>query len=187
MFDFEGSRSEFLRILAEMGEEPAFINRSKAPETALKALLKSSEVDYDELLKWPRRHFASFVARVAGDWARVQRWLAGPEEIQHFVTLESLLSPKEQQKLPLFATDRGLLKQFLDSAIRFNESWLSFANGPGLEHVNQLRDNYNRFYPMEKACAFGNDRVVEGFEELPLLDSRFLLERFPLLTLPEFA
>lgn len=187
MFDDEGSRGEFLKILAEMGEEPAFINRGNAPEVALDTLLKSSSIHYEELLKWPRLHFGSLAARVSGDWSRVQRFLTCPEMIHLLPALEKSLGPTESQKVILFATDRGLLKQFLESAIRFNKNWIAFVDGAGLEHVNQLRDNYNRFYPMEKACAFGNDRVTEGFEELPPLNSRFLLERFPLLELPELS
>ena len=30
MFDYEGSRSEFLKLLAECGEEPAFLARARA-------------------------------------------------------------------------------------------------------------------------------------------------------------
>src|SRR5687768_13668235 len=38
MFDYEGSRSEFLKLLAQFGEEPAFIARAKAPQLALESL-----------------------------------------------------------------------------------------------------------------------------------------------------
>jgi hypothetical protein len=35
-----------------------------------------------------------------------------------------------------------------------------------------------------KECAFGRDTADEEFKSLPLLDSAYLLERFPLLLLP---
>lgn len=185
MFDYEGSRSEFLKILAEMGEEPAFIQRGIAPHVALEALLKSCEIRREEQLKWPRRHFTNLRRRISGDWLRLQRYLVRPTEIELFTTLDHQLALVEcTNMLSFFTTDKRELRQFIESAIRFNESWSAFVDGDGLDHVNELRENYNRFYPMEKACAFGNDQVNEGFQPLPRLDASLLLERFPLLVLP---
>jgi hypothetical protein len=81
MFDYEGSRSEFLEILAQLGEEPVFINRARAPQVALDALLTSCSVHREERLAWPRRHFASLSLRVAAQWPRLQRFLADKNDI----------------------------------------------------------------------------------------------------------
>jgi len=187
MFDYEGSRSEFLKILAEMGEEPAFINRGKAPQLALDALLKSCSVHREQLLEWPRRHFATLSLRTAGEWPRLRRYLTEKDDVRLFAVLECQLAPTGNAAPSLLASDQALLRQFAESAARFNQNWLRFVEGSGLDHVNELREDYNRYYPMEKACAFGTDRVNEGFKSLPQLDSAFLLERFPLLLLPELA
>lgn len=187
MFDYEGSRSEFLRILAEMGEEPAFINRGRAPQVALDALLKSCLIHHSERLEWPRHHFSSLRLRTAGEWSRLQRYLAEKDDASVFAELERQLAPIGKAAPSALSSDLALLRQFVESAARFNENWLTFVEGSGLDHVNQLREDYNRYYPMEKACAFGRDTVNEGFKRLPLLDSAFLLERFPLLLLPELA
>jgi hypothetical protein len=37
------------------------------------------------------------------------------------------------------------------------------------------------------ACAFGNERLVEGFEPLEMISTGYLFERFPLLSLPNLA
>ena len=186
MFDYEGSRGEFLRILAEIGEEPAFINRGIAPQRALDALLERCAIHRDEQLEWPRRHFSALRRRIAADWSRLQRILTHENEIDLFVTLEQQLKLDERTNtLSFFTNDRRAVQQFIESGIRFNNSWSAFVSGDGLEHVNEMRENYNRFYPMEKACAFGNDGVNEGFQPLPQLDASFLLERFPLLVLPK--
>jgi len=187
MFDYEGSRSEFLKILAEMGEEPAFINRGIAPKIALDALLKSCSVHHEDLLEWPRRHFATLRGRTGGDWLRLQPYLAQKDDVNLFAALECQLALHGNASPSLFTTERGVLRQFIESAARFNDNWLSFVEGSGLDHVNQLRENYNRYYPMEKACAFGTDKVNEDFKPLPLLDSAFLLKRFSLLFLPKLA
>ena len=81
MSDYEGSRSEFLKLLAEMGEEPAFIARPLAPGDALEALLQACEAKRNELLKWPKFHLAALAQRVRGDWSRLGSLLAGPEDV----------------------------------------------------------------------------------------------------------
>lgn len=187
MFDYEGSRSEFLKILAEMGEEPAFVNRGRAPQFALDALLKSCSVHREERLEWPRRHFATLCLRTAGDWSRLRHHLAKEDDVNLFAVLECQLAPIGKVAPSMLASERVLLRQFIESAARFNKDWLSFVEGSGLDHVNELREDYNRFYPMEKACAFRRDTVNEGFKSLPLLNSAFLLERFPLLLAPGLA
>ena len=53
-----------------------------------------------------------------------------------------------------------------------------------LEEVNRQRHEYNEYYPVEKACAFGSDAMVADFEPLPMLDRVMLESKFPLLELP---
>ena len=186
MFDYEGSRGEFLKILAEMGEEPAFIARGNAPQKALDALFKSCATHRAEQLKWPQRHFMTLRRRTAGNWASLSSYLVRADEVALFATLERQLETDQQaQSWTFFTSDKRALRQFIEAAERFNQNWSGFINGAGLKHVNELRENYNRFYPLEKACAFGNDRVNRDFQPLPYLDVSTLLKRFPLLLLPE--
>lgn len=186
MFDYEGTRGEFLKILAEMGEEPAFISRGNAPQIALDDLLNVCTAHRQEQLKWPRRHFTTLRRRVSGDWSRLKSYLADQKGVDLLLALEGQLASDERDYSWFFlTTDKRALRQFYESAERFNKHWSAFITGAGLDHVNELRENYNRFYPMEKACAFGNDSVNKGFQPLPPLDASMLFERFPLLTLPE--
>ena len=189
MFDYEGSRGEFLKILAEMGEEPAFVKRGIAPQAALDALLKRCAIHRDKQLEWPRRHFASLHRKIAGDWSRLKQFLAQQSETELFAMLEHQLNVDAvdgyTNTLSFFTSERRALKEFIVSGVRFNNLWSEFVSGDGLAYVNEMRENYNRFYPMEKACAFGNDRVNDGFQPLAQLEASFLLERFPLLLLPK--
>jgi hypothetical protein len=84
-------------------------------------------------------------------------------------------------------SDKAALHRFLESAERFNRHWREFIERVDLEGVNKLRRDYNQFYVLEKACAFGNERVTAGFEPLEMIDGAYLYERFPLLTLPSLA
>ena len=95
MFDYEGSRIEFLKILAEMGEEPAFIGRARAAEVALDALLGRCHRQRAELLEWPRRHFTVLLHRTAGDWSRIALHVAADDCHSLFNALSAKLTPVE--------------------------------------------------------------------------------------------
>jgi hypothetical protein len=184
MLDYEGSRQEFLAILAELGEEPAFVSRARAPEQALDQLLKTCDTHREQLLQWPRRHFTVLRDRIRSDWNRVLRFVQENNASSIFDQLGlqlPVLAPYDQ---PLFATDRYLLQTFLESAGRFNRQWGRFLEQADLESINTLRDEYNRYYPVERAAALGTERVNVGFCPLPMLERRFLYEQFPLLQLP---
>ena len=81
MFDYEGSRSEFLKLLAEFGEEPAFLARARAPQIALDALLHACEAKRDEMLKWPKLHLSRLAHQVRKDWSRLGSLFAVPESV----------------------------------------------------------------------------------------------------------
>ena len=56
-----------------------------------------------------------------------------------------------------------------------------------LESVNQPRRDFNQYYVLEKACAFGSEHGAEGFEPLGMIDGAYLYQRYPLLVLPSLA
>ena len=181
MFDYEGSRSELLKILAEMGEEPAFLERARSHENALNSLVAQCERERNERLKWPRRHFTALRRRVADDWDRLASMVANPDAPSIFDALAAELPGLESPRAFWMSSKRTLLVSFIESSSRFNRSWESFLGDAGLDDVNRRRKEYNDFYPLEKSSAFGFDSVNDRFEPLPMLDDAFLLERFPLL------
>ena len=72
MFDYEGSRSEFLKLLAECGEEPAFLARARRLQIALDAMLRACETKRDEMLKWPKFHLSMLARQIRNDWSRLE-------------------------------------------------------------------------------------------------------------------
>ncbi|NNE00014.1 MAG: hypothetical protein HKN47_22065 [Pirellulaceae bacterium] len=187
MFDYEGSRSEFLRLLAEMGEEPAFIQRGRAPATALHSLMQQCAAERSKQLKWPRRHFTILRRSVCDDWERLAPLVTQSDANSIFEDLAIELTRVETVQRPWFSTDRSLLRAFLESAERFNRSWTQFIDDADLDHINQLRMAYNELYPMEKSCALGTESIDRGFVPLVPLDRSWLTIRFPLLVLPSMA
>ena len=187
MFNEEGSRGEFLKLLAECGEEPAFVARARTPKLALDSLLSACEAKRKELLKWPAFHLSTLAHHMRDDWSRLGPLLALPESLAMLKDLHDKIHTNIPAQTNWFASDKSALRQFLDSAGRFNRAWSAYIDGLDLEPVNKPRRDYNQFYVLEMTCAFGSDRVADGFEPLGMIDSRFLFDRFPLLTLPMLA
>jgi len=187
MFDYEGSRSEFLKLLAEFGEEPAFIARARAPQIALEALLHACEAKREEMLKWPKFHLSTLANQVRQDWSRLGSLLAVPESVTTLEALHASMAARIPEQTSWLVSDQAALSQFLKSAERFNRHWTSYIDGMDLEPVNKPRRDFNQFYVLEKACAFGSEGVTEGFEPLGMIDRADLYARFPLLAVPSEA
>ena len=187
MFEYEGSRSELLKLLAEFGEEPAFIARARAPQIALDALLHACDAKRDEMLEWPTIHLSVLAHQIGGNWCRLGSLLAVPESVSMLATLHANMHSNKPVHVNWLAGDNAALRRFLDSAERFNRNWRAYLDGLDLESANKPRREFNQFYVLEKDCAFGSERITEGFEPLAMIEHAYLHERFPLLTLPSLA
>jgi hypothetical protein len=187
MFDYEGSRSEFLKLLAEFGEEPAFIARARAPQIALDALLHAGQAKRDEMLKRPKFHLSTLANQVRKDWSRLGSLLTVPESVAMLEALHASMPANLPVQSSRLVSDKAALGRFLESAERFNRHWRAYVDALDLEPVNKPRRDFNQFYVLEKECAFGSERIAEGFEPLEMIDSAYLYARFPLLALPSAA
>jgi hypothetical protein len=75
--------------------------------------------------------------------------------------------------------------ELIKSFERFNVRWTEYAESYDLSRVNALRDGYNKYYVIEKSCAFDSDRIgAEGFVEKELATPQDILLAFPLLQVP---
>jgi hypothetical protein len=183
MHDYEGSRLEFLKLLAQFGEPPAFLERAQAPQLALDALLRGCEARRKELLEWPSYHLAVLALRVGGDWARLARWLADAGSVAQLAALHVKLPTDKIVQASWLGSDKAVLRQFVESAERFNRTSQAYLDALALEGVNQPRREYNQFFVLEMECAFGSQGVAEGFVPLEMIDREYLGRRFPLMAL----
>jgi hypothetical protein len=187
MIGLEGSRNEFLKLLADMGEEPAFVTRGRAPQMALDALLGDCHAKREEMLEWPKFHLAVLAQRVDEHWSRLARFLAAPRSFEMLEVLYAELRANKPAPSRWLTSDRAALRQFITSAERFNRRWSDYLADLELDPVNRPRRAYNDFYCIEKVCAVGSERVVHGFEPLAMIDREYLEQRFPPLALPTLA
>ena len=187
MFDFEGSRSEFLKLLAALGEEPAFIARARATQFALDALIRACQAKREEMLEWPTFHLSMLANQIGENWSRLAPFLAVPESTTMLKALHATLCRNETVRPQWRDSDQAALRRFIDSAERFNRCWHAYLDDLDLDPTNKSRRDYNQFYSLEKACAFGSERVADGFKPLEMVDYAYLDRRFPLLNLPKLA
>ncbi|HUQ69729.1 MAG TPA: hypothetical protein VM165_09410 [Planctomycetaceae bacterium] len=174
-----------MRLLAEMGEEPAFIARGIAPQTALGSLLCECGARREELLKGPYRHLAILAHRVDGNWSRLAPLLAGPEAVAELEALHAHMPARRAPRSAWLGTEARCLSQFLASAARFNRAWRAYLTGIDYDAANKPRREYNQYYPVEKACAFDQEPANAVFEPLAMIDVEFLERRFPYLSIPQ--
>ena len=186
--DDEGSRGEFLKLLAQQGEEPSFLRRAKAAQGAWDDLLQRCQSDRDALLRWPRMYLGNLARQLNGDWSRLRPLLEDDRQINALqglhVEWNGGPSVASNSSSP-WSTIRGSLKEFVVSARRFNDAWSKHLQDVDLGEVNRLRTEYNAYYPIEKAAAFDCENIEGlGFVPLDIVTVEFLATIFPPLTLP---
>jgi hypothetical protein len=114
-----------------------------------------SSVDGSELFSRPIDELILLVLNVPPNWAA---------------------SPGPKRKRIVVARD------LIASVDRFNRRWNRFLQELNLEPFNARIDDYNRYYLLEKECAFGSAKVAaRGFQEMSRLTVEGLLEDHPLL------
>ena len=180
-------RREFLQFLGEH-DTPAFLRRAQGVREAWNSVLQACRVQRDDLLEMPRMRLAVVAETIAHDWDALQDVLLDAsiaDQLKQFhvdwqpelrVPVQSIAEPKRWSRV---------IGELAIAFERFNKRWLEFAEEVNLQHVNAARDGYNKYYVIEKSCAFDSDRIgAEGFVELDPVTSADIIQELPLLPVP---
>lgn len=190
MFDYEGSRAEFLRLLAEQGEEPAFLKRSRSVDEAIEALFHRCREKRNSMLYGSRLKLGELAAIVQHDWSQLAKFLEDGKRVQVYADLYAELS--DASPTPEWAhagawalSKRKPLRAFHQSVEKFNLAWTDFVRAFDFRAINGLIADYNEHYPVEKACAFGRDDISHlGFQPRHELTAEDLDKQFLKIQLP---
>ena len=183
--DFEGSRGEFLKILLEQGEVPAFIRRAQSVTESWIQICDHCRSQRKLMLRWPWMHLSILANRLKCDWSLLARYLVDERQVTYIEALhvdwkDSLERRTVSQNS--WSSVRDILGEFVESVNRFNNKWNEFLQLVNLDEVNRLRRDYNKYYSLEKACAFDSEDMVRlGFKPLDPATSEQLYIEFPLL------
>ncbi len=185
----DGTRLDLMRLLVELGEEPAFVKRSQEARQVVEQLYMKCARDRERMLEVPRIHLGELGIALRGDWSRLSSYLKSGADYQTFAGLHEEWKPEKiESGISWFRTIRGSLKAFIISLEHFNREWETYLRQIDLESVNEVLSDYNRYYPIEMSCAFDNQDVVRlAFQPLKMLTRDKLLEDFPLLLTCETA
>lgn len=189
--DYEGSRTEFMKMLAEHDGPPAYLLRAQRVEEAWSNLIRTCEKDKHEMLDMCRTRLAQLGALVDHRWERVSCLVKNDRYDAYLRELFDRWQPK--LRLPMQPTTslskhRTALKDMGNSFARFNRRWNDYVNDVRLDHVNFERSEYNNYYLVEKSAALGSDKLAEmGFERLPTCTRDDVFEAVPKLTEPQIV
>jgi hypothetical protein len=177
------------RVLGQY-DAPAFIRRARRVQEALDLVLARCRQQRDEWLMMPRLRLGMLRA-LAGDWHRLQTWLADVDQIVLLQDLEKELTPRLRVRIEPTSSKRGLGRALIslqESLEIFNRRWLDFLPTVDLTPVNEAREGYNRYYLLEKECAVRSPRLArQGFQHLKPMTTEELQTRLPLLPIPRLV
>ena len=158
---------QFQYIVAQFGG-PAFLRRAQRAEHALTSLLNRLRHTRMEWLAMARLRLGQLHA-LAGGWERLGRFVAA-DSLARLRQLFVELNP--QLRVPLAPTEndrtiRAALRDLQGALERFNQHWRKLLAATDLR---ERRDEYNRYYVLEKECLVGSPRIArQGFRPLAMV------------------
>ena len=84
--DFEGSRTEFMKMLAEQDAPPAYIQRAQRVEQIWNELLNQCRQEFAERLEMPRVRLAQLAALIDHNWSTLAVYLLDDDAPPYLVT-----------------------------------------------------------------------------------------------------
>jgi hypothetical protein len=177
--------AERQQVLAQYGA-PAYVRRANEVEAALQQFLVSCLRKRDEWLGMVRSRLATLHA-LAGDGEALRSFL-DESQIQLLRALHTELRPRLRVPIEPTTSRRVLGRAFDElkaSLERFNRRWREYLHGLDLSDLNFRREEYNRYYVLEKECAVRSPLVArQGFQPLPPLTVADLEALLPPLPIP---
>ena len=80
-----------------------------------------------------------------------------------------------------------MCRSFAESLNRFNDRWRAYLQQIDLTEINRVRADYNKYYVLEKSCAFDSEYIGRrDFVPLRPIAIKDVVERLPPFRLPRF-
>lgn len=168
-------------------DTPAYIQRAQSVEAEWNAVMSRCRKQRAEWLEMPVLRLAQLNRMMDSDWTRFDVFTE--PEANVLAKLIELWQPTLRVRLKP-ATDKNEVTKaagaLIDAFKRFNQRWLAYIEDFDLSTLNQLRQDYNDYYVLEKECVVLSPKVAQwGFEPLALATQEDLWRVFPLLDVPQ--
>jgi hypothetical protein len=177
--DIEADVKELLGLF----DVPAFARRGQELEQSLLRLHARCRSARGSLLDMVRLRLRQWGSAVTGPAA----WeLVFVQSIEPLWGLAQAEPPRYSQSPATRSRQRAIAGDLISSVLRFNRRWMHFLERLNLDPTNQMIDEYNRYYVLEKECALGSSRLAaRHFSPVPKLTSQALLDDHPYLPVPQ--
>jgi hypothetical protein len=171
------------RQLQAAGGVPAFALRAQRTEQAFQTLLEQCRQQRTLYLRGVRWAFLRLRC-LAAEPAALLPLLRDAAQLDTLALIEKEAGPwpvcPGRKASP--ARQRRALEELCQAIERFNRRWRNYLEQLDLTPLNALREDYNRYYLLEKECFLGSPRLArQGFQPLPPLTVDELLRLLPLL------
>lgn len=169
-----------MRQLLGMFDVPAFARRGQELEFTLSRL--------HERLVRERNSMLDMVRVRIRQWSRVAVSPDDGRTVHKIAVSEWLV--ESGAEAPVWSATQGpdrkrsvAAKELVASVERFNRRWSRFLDELPVDRFNAMIDGYNRYYLLEKECAFGSARLAaRSFRPHERLTPEVLRGMHPLLT-----
>lgn len=189
----EGTSDADRRIVQEIAGRfgpAAFMRRGKVVETTWARLIESGQHARLEHLEIVRLRLGQLFV-LAGEPETLRPWLPDHADREVLVRLHDELRPVLRLQLAPTSSQRALrsaLRELIEAMELFNGRWERWLAEVDLTAVNKAREDYNRWYLIEKECALGSVAIARReFKPLPPVTRTEVEKELPLLTLPGIA
>lgn len=178
---------QFFQRVFTAFDAPAYMRRAREVEGTWEILLETCRRKQSKLMEFPRLRLAMLFALLP-----VPRKMPGEiccdEDFRELESLYAKWSPRLRIPVAPAKSTKAIktaFEELTESFDRFNRRWGEYLNEINLEPINILRDNYNKYYVLEKECAVFSAAVArQGFEPISPASHAELFEQFPLLRIP---
>ena len=168
-------------------DAPAFVRRAQQLECAWEVLQEVCRRDRERLLEMPRMRLGRFYV-LKGSLGSSLSPNCSVEGLAYLDQLYQEWKPRLRSAVKPARSEADVgqaVAELARSFLRFNRRWADYLDNLDLRPINFLREQYNRFYVLEKECALRSARLARE-EFVPLAPVRIedLLQVYPLLRVP---
>ena len=177
----------FFQAMLVSFDAPSFLRRASAVDEAWSNLQGRCRRKRLEQLELPRMRLGKLFALLKS-WPQIPATLCPSDDFAYLEKLHRNWLPRLRSVVTPAKSELAIRRALSDLQLSFerlNRRWSDYVGAINLNQINQLRDEYNRFYVLEKECAVWSTQVAQqGFSPLPPIRHDTLLEEFPLLKVP---
>jgi hypothetical protein len=171
-----------IKELMGLFDLPAFARRGQDVEYSLRRLHTRCRLQREELLEMVRLRLRQWAKVATGwhDWSGT--WCSPVDSLWDMAHSEE---PQWAVRPAPPRQRRTVARDLITSVERFNKRWGQFLDALNVDPINQMIDQYNTYYVLEKECVMGSPRLAaRHFAPVPRVSAAGLWEEYPMLPVP---